>query len=125
MIAGVLSRVWTRFGLMTSFRRATKDLNNLTKKPDNPAYLGRIAYIRIYKKPELGDALRGRIDNITFRNIRYIGNHNPASYIEGFDESHDVSDILFENLYIRDKHVTDAKTGNFIIQDFVKNVRFK
>lgn len=67
---------------------------------------------------------RGRISNITFKNISVIGGPLPFSVFHGFDSEKDVSGVIVENLTFMGKRVTnieDAKirlqnTHNFVIR---------
>jgi len=67
---------------------------------------------------------RGRISNITFKNISVIGGPLPFSVFHGFDSEKNVSGVIVENLTFMGKRVTnieDAKirlqnTHNFVIR---------
>jgi hypothetical protein len=48
----------------------------------------------------------------------------PDSALRGFDDSHTVENIVFENLRIHDKVVLDAAAGGVKIGPYVKNVIF-
>ncbi len=67
---------------------------------------------------------RGRIANISLKNVRTIGKKVPKSYLEGFDAQHQVEDITIDRLRLGDRLVTDAATGNISTRAHVQNVVF-
>jgi hypothetical protein len=102
-----------------------RDISNTGRNQNNPESLGKLFYISIYKKPDLGDTLRGKVDHIIFRNIHYSGIHYPQSSFVGFDDDHEVTNIIFEKVFIHGKLISDVKAGNFMVGRFVKNIQFK
>jgi hypothetical protein len=102
-----------------------RNINNIERQPDNPEHQGKLFEISVSENAWSKDTLRGKVDNITFRNIRYSGVHNPQSSFVGFDDEHKVENIIFEKAFIREKLISDEKTGNFFIGKFVRNIQFK
>jgi polygalacturonase len=50
---------------------------------------------------------RGKVHDITFKNIRAVG-LNPSSDLKGFDDQHEITDILFKNIVINGKPLAAA-----------------
>ncbi|TAG18591.1 MAG: hypothetical protein EAZ32_13445 [Cytophagia bacterium] len=69
-------------------------------------------------------ANRGRIKNVTFRNIAVTDGQFPYSIISGYDADHQVENVLIENLTIHGKRIKNAKEGRFFIEN-AKNITFK
>lgn len=57
------------------------------------------------------DKERGRIENVTFRNILVEGEIFPYSQLLGFDEQHSIKGIILENLVIHGIKVTSTYNG--------------
>ena len=68
---------------------------------------------------------RGRISNLTFRNVSVDGPLKMPSLIMGWDAEHRIEDITMENLRIGGKLITNAAAGNFEIDPATtRNIRF-
>ena len=76
------------------------------------------------------------IENVTFRNVSYKGDNATLSIISGYDENRKIKNILFQNLTINDKTISDSmpekpkwyKTSDFAnmyIGEHVENVTFE
>jgi len=87
-------------------------------------YCPRLFVLHVPKTAYSVDEERGRIMNVTFRNIRTIGKKVPESRINGYDDEHQVEDVIIENLRLGDKVATDPASGNIVIRDHVGNVVF-
>ena len=59
------------------------------------------------------DKTRGHINGVIFRNILVTGQSFPGSRLSGFDGSHLVENLTFENLRINDKPIDSLVTGKF------------
>ncbi len=92
------------------------------------------------------DERRGSIRDVHFKDIALIGGTNPdainryknvggeqselsylaapTSRIVGFDADHAVADITFENVNILGQPLTSLEDGNFLVNEYVKDVRF-
>lgn len=67
------------------------------------------------------DQQRGTIRDIAFENIK--ANGSPLTIeLTGYDDSHTIENILFENIYINNNKLSD---GNIISNKYVKGIRFK
>lgn len=87
----------------------------------------RLFYITIDKN-EFADSSRGmgRISNLTFRNITVDGSMKKPNTIKGWDSNHRVSNVLFENVMVNGRYITNADDGNFEIDpETTDNIRFK
>jgi hypothetical protein len=71
------------------------------------------------------DPQRGHIRGIRFKDVQFTGRGAPASEIAGFDATHLVEDVTFENLTIGGKRITHAASGRFAINPHTKDIRFK
>ena len=67
---------------------------------------------------------RGRIEQVTFDNIRVLAGRTPYSRLEGFDAAHGIDGVTFRDVWVLGRPVTDAKSGYMQINAFVKNVVF-
>lgn len=68
----------------------------------------------------------GQISDITFRNITATGDFQRPNVIKGWDASHKVYNITFENLKINGQYIHNAEEGNFNIDpDTTHNIVFK
>ena len=62
------------------------------------------------------------VENVTFRNIRYYGEPSNMSVITGYDSSHKVKNVRFENFRINGKLISDDMPGKpkwYATSDFV------
>lgn len=64
-------------------------------------------------------AKRGRIRNVTFRNIAVVDGPVPFSLLSGFDDAHGVENVVVENLTFHGRRVRSLAEGKF----FVENAR--
>lgn len=60
---------------------------------------------------------RGRIRNITFRNIAVTDGQFPYSIMYGYNAQHAVENVRFENLTIHGKSIRSAKDGHFSVEN--------
>lgn len=71
----------------------------------------------------------GSISDVTFKNITYDAPQadaaKPASYIRGLDRDHRVANVVFENLVINGKRILNARDGNFEINEFAGEIKFR
>lgn len=65
------------------------------------------------------------IENILFKNIFYNGENKNPSRINGYDSERIVKDVIFENIIINGKKITNAQEGNFLIGDYTKSIIIK
>lgn len=99
--------------------------DNETYINDNGEYCPDIIRVTVEYHPEYsaGGAKRGINRNITFRNIRLFGRHEPKLFCKGYDEKHKTKDILIENLYWNDRLITELDDNRFVPGEFTENIR--
>lgn len=71
------------------------------------------------------DKLYGRLMNITFKNITLEGKSNMAGYLWGATSTDYVSNVIFENVSVGGKMVTNSQEANIGVGPYVHNVYFK
>jgi hypothetical protein len=86
---------------------------------------GQLLNVRVVYNSKYNMAPGGGIRDIYFKNISYKGANLLPSVIHGYDKKHPVKNIVFENLEINGKIVTDAGEGNIKIGNHTEGVRFK
>jgi hypothetical protein len=64
------------------------------------------------------------LKNMTFRNITVLGSQNKKSVLQGYDASHQVRDITFENVTINGVLLTGANSGTYFTMSNTSNIRF-
>ena len=67
---------------------------------------------------------RGYINHILFKNVRVVEGPFPFSILYGFDNTHIVSNIVFDNLTILNKRIAGPEEGHFFISH-AENITFK
>lgn len=85
--------------------------------------IGKLVDLNIRDNMWSKDSIRGRIDNISFRNITYTGKHFPITTMEGLNEQHAISNIHFENIVINGKRVRDAEDLGLQVNEYVSHVQ--
>jgi hypothetical protein len=83
---------------------------------------GQLFWMLIAENEYSKESVRGKICNITYKNIRYNAGYFPKSTFTGLDENHDISDLLFEDIYINGKKVTSMEEANIHINEHVRNI---
>lgn len=76
------------------------------------------------------DTKMGRIRDILFKDISYIGNPGidvllSQSRIQGFSEQHDIRNVTFENIKILGRSVSGAAQCGLLCMDYADNIIFK
>ncbi|MCP4313093.1 MAG: hypothetical protein GY790_17680 [Bacteroidetes bacterium] len=87
--------------------------------------IGRLVDLNIRANNYSKDTIRGKIENITFRNITYNGTHFPITTMEGLSSAHSVSNIDFENIIINGEKVRDQQGLRLQSSDYVSNISVK
>ena len=67
---------------------------------------------------------RGKIRNITFKNIAVTDGQVPFSILSGYDDTYNIENVIIENLTIHGKRIKSAKEGRFFMEN-TKQVSFK
>lgn len=68
---------------------------------------GQLLNLRVFYNKKYCKAPGRSIEGISFKNVSYNGTHSEVSVIEGYDDERMVKDIVFENLRINGKLITD------------------
>jgi hypothetical protein len=89
-----------------------------------PYELGRLFDIRVLFNPKYNPVPGRRIENIRFENISCSGDGGNPSQIYGYDADRMVEHIVFKNVTINGKRVTDAESGNIRI-NFAGDIHFE
>lgn len=83
-------------------------------------------FVAIYYSEEYSSkGERGRINNITFKDIYVYSAQMPNSKIFGYDEKHKVENIYFENVFLNDKKIDSIENANIYTENYTDNVTFK
>ena len=72
---------------------------------------GQLINLRIFYNKKYCKAPGRGIENILFKNISYEGKNADLSMIIGYDETHKVKNITFDNLKINGVHIKDNMPG--------------
>jgi hypothetical protein len=97
----------------------------IADRPYDPSELGKLIEMVIRKTVISRDSIRGRIEDVSFKNITFNGSTSPRSVFEGFDDNHLIKNITFENITINGKNVKNLEQGNMILNIFTRNIMFK
>lgn len=96
---------------------------------------GQLVNLRVMFNHKYNTSAGKGIENIYFKNVSYNGRKPNLSVIAGYDESHAIKNVVFENLRINGELVTDHmpgkpawyKTGdmaNFYIGEHAETIKF-
>jgi len=96
---------------------------------------GQLFNIRVMFNKKYNTSAGTGIRNILFKDVSYPGKNAPLSIIAGYDDQRTVSNIVFDNLRINGKVITDTmegkpsfyKTGdmaNIFVGEHVENIKF-
>ncbi|MDQ0919458.1 glycosyl hydrolase family 28 protein [Paenibacillus sp. V4I5] len=90
-----------------------------------PFELGQLFDIRVLFNPKYNPVPGKRIEHIHYENISCSGDCSNPSRIGGYDADRTVEHIVFKNVTINGKPVTDAESGNIRVLPFAGNIRFE
>lgn len=85
---------------------------------------GQIFNIRVTNNPKYCSGPGRSIENILFKNVKYIGAIPNKSVIEGYSIDKIVNGITFENFRINNKLILINDSTNFKIGNYVENIKF-
>ena len=71
------------------------------------------------------DTTRGHIKGVTLSNISVSGDIFPLSKLRGYDETHLVEDVTFDNLRIQSLPILNAAQARIQTNAYVTNLRFE
>ena len=98
------------------------DIEDYVSDPDQ---VGLLIELVISANEWSKDVTRGRIHDITFRNVTAVGERFPTSQFIGYDADHAVERIAFEGLVIRGQRITTVEEGRIAMNDYVEDVTFE
>ena len=87
--------------------------------------LGHLIWIYLNKNPYSKDDKRGKVFDISFKDIHYTSAFSPQITFFGYDSEHDVSGITFDNVTVNGKKKLNINDGSIQINNHVKNIIFK
>jgi hypothetical protein len=70
------------------------------------------------------DAQRGHVDGVLFKDITVSGRDFPKSHLLGYDATHLIENVAFDNLRILGKTILSQQDGRISSNAFVRNLRF-
>jgi len=95
---------------------------------------GQLVNLRVFYNRKYCTSPGRGIENVYFKDITYTGNHAGISIIAGYDETHKVRNIIFENLVINGKVISDkmlkpywyktSDMASFFIGEHVEGLEF-
>ena len=90
--------------------------------PDS-SYMPYLFKLGIYKCAySFGGKKRGKFRNIAFKNISVTAPKMPPSVIDGYDEEYSVDGVVFENITLNGKTISNIDDMNITMNEYVKNV---
>lgn len=104
-----------------------KNDDDVFDSTDAPGFLPTLMSASIVKHPEYsyGREKRGKIHDITFRNIRVTAPAMPPSHFFGYDEDHQTRDITIADLYLNGNKITSLAEANISMGDFTENITLR
>jgi len=73
--------------------------------------MGQLVNLRVFFNKKYNTSPGGGIENVIFKDITYNGTHANPSVIAGYDDSREVKNIVFENLKINGRVISDDMPG--------------
>lgn len=67
---------------------------------------------------------RGKIRNVTFRNIEVVDGLFPFSVFTGYDDDHDIDGVIIDNLLVHNKKITSLEELK-VYNEFTRNIELK
>ncbi|MEO6729653.1 MAG: glycosyl hydrolase family 28 protein [Ferruginibacter sp.] len=97
---------------------------------------GQLVNLRVFFNKKYCTAPGRGIENVLFKNVAYNGTNANMSIITGYDSTRMIKNIVFENLCINGKLITDVMTGkpkwyktadmaNFYVGEHVAGIEFR
>jgi len=97
---------------------------------------GQLLNLRVFYNKKYCKAPGKAIENILFKDITYNGSHASTSIIDGYDSARLVRNIIFDNLIINGRKISDNMPGkpawyktsdfaDFFVGDHTENIQFK
>ena len=90
-----------------------------------PEEIGKLVDLNIRANNYSKDTIRGKIENITFRNITYSGTPFPNTTMEGLSAMHSIRNISIENIVINEKRIEGLEDLNLQTNDYVSGINVR
>lgn len=87
--------------------------------------LGQLVNVKVFLNPDYNKKPGLAVSNVFFRDISYRGSGALPSQIAGYDSSHFVSNVVFENLVENGRTIFDALAGNIEVGSYAKSIVFR
>ncbi|XEC93528.1 glycosyl hydrolase family 28 protein [Paenibacillus tarimensis] len=87
--------------------------------------LGQLFDLRVVWNKDYNPVAGNRIEDVTFRNIRYSGANKNPNRIYGYDDERIVNGVRFINLRINGDLILNAQQGNIDINGHAKGISFE
>ena len=89
-------------------------------------YMPKLFLLMVYEdKYSCGGTKRGKIKNITFKNIQVKALQMPPSLMLGYNEEHAVDGVTFENIMLNGNKITDKEELKLKTEDYVYNIKIQ
>jgi hypothetical protein len=92
-------------------------------------YTPRLIDVGVYCFPEYSRGVleRGKNCNISFKNIKLSDSKDRMISIKivGFDDEHKSSDVVFDNLQLNSRKITDKNEINLVVNEFCERIEIK
>jgi hypothetical protein len=83
---------------------------------------GQLVNLRVMFNRKYAKAPGRGMADILFKDITYNGSHANISVISGYDDSRAIKNVVFENLNINGRVVTNADAARFYVGDHVEGL---
>jgi hypothetical protein len=90
-----------------------------------PEDLGFLIELIIYFTMWNKDPERGRIEAVRFKDIQILTPRTLRTNIVGYDPTHQVRDVTFENLTWQGRRVEQLEPALFTLNEYVQDIRIR
>jgi len=73
--------------------------------------MGQLVNLRVFFNKKYNTSAGGGIENVLFKDVTYNGTHANPSVIAGYDDSREIKNVVFENLKINGRVISDDMPG--------------
>ena len=87
--------------------------------------LGQLVNVKVFLNTDYNKKPGREVSDVLFRDVSYQGSAASPSQIEGYDGSHFVSNVVFENLVENGRTILDAAAGNIVVGSYAKGIVFR
>ncbi|MHB8060055.1 MAG: glycosyl hydrolase family 28 protein [Gaiellaceae bacterium] len=87
--------------------------------------LGQLVNVKVFLNPDYNKKPGRRVSNVFFRAVSYRGSGAHTSQIAGYDSSHFVSNVVFENLVENGRTIFGATAGDIAVGSDVRGLVFR